>query len=140
MAGESNNTSNFDVGDLSELRERLTSEQYQITQEQGTEPPFANEYWDFDGRGVYHCVVCGNRLFSSSTKYHSGTGWPSFYAPLQEGAVVFTEDRSLGMARTEVKCGRCGAHLGHVFPDGPRPSGQRYCMNSAALAFEEEAT
>jgi len=137
MAEKRNESTHPEAGDL---KERLTAEQYQITQEQGTEPAFANRYWDFEGRGVYHCVVCGNELFSSSSKYHSGTGWPSFYAPTREDAVVLTEDRSLGMTRTEVTCGRCGSHLGHVFPDGPRPSGQRYCMNSAALSFVEEQT
>lgn len=107
-----------------------------MTREKGTEPPFANRYWDFKGRGVYRCVACGQELFRSQDKFDSGTGWPSFTAPLEPRVVVEHPDLSHAMIRTEVACSRCGSHLGHVFPDGPGPGGQRYCMNSAALVFE----
>ncbi|GAB4244725.1 MAG: peptide-methionine (R)-S-oxide reductase MsrB [Thermoleophilia bacterium] len=120
-----------------ELKARLSPQQYRVTQEGGTEAAFANKYWDFKGKGVYRCVVCGSELFSSRAKYDSGTGWPSFYEPIRPGSVDEHEDASLGMRRTEIRCARCGSHLGHVFPDGPPPTGLRYCMNSAALDFEE---
>jgi peptide-methionine (R)-S-oxide reductase len=121
-----------------ELRRRLTQQQYHITQEAGTEPPFTGIYWDAKEDGTYRCIVCESPLFSSSTKYDSGSGWPSFWEPIEEGAVATKRDRSLFMERTEVLCGECGAHLGHVFPDGPQPTGQRYCMNSASLRLEED--
>ena len=122
-----------------ELRERLTPLQYQVTQEAGTERAFTGEYWNTKAPGKYHCIVCDASLFSSSTKYDSGSGWPSFWEALDPAAVELHEDRSYGMVRTEVTCARCGAHLGHLFPDGPQPTGMRYCMNSASLRLEERA-
>jgi peptide-methionine (R)-S-oxide reductase len=121
-------------------RERLTEEQYRVCREGGTEPPFTGLYWDTKEPGLYRCVCCGQALFSSKTKYDSGSGWPSFWAPAEPDAVKLRDDRSHGMRRTEVLCSRCDAHLGHVFPDGPRPTGERFCMNSAALRLEPEAT
>ncbi len=119
----------------SELRERLTPMQYHVTQEAGTERPFTGETWDNHDVGAYHCVVCGAELFDSETKFESGSGWPSFTQPVSAEAVDTEVDRSYGMIRTEVMCKACGAHLGHVFPDGPRPTGDRFCMNSASLQF-----
>jgi peptide-methionine (R)-S-oxide reductase len=122
-----------------EWRSQLTDLQYYVTREKGTEAPGTGEYNHTKTAGTYLCVCCGAELFSSETKYDSGCGWPAFYAPLLDGNVEFTEDRSHGMVRTEVTCARCGAHLGHVFDDGPPPTGQRFCINSASLKLREKS-
>ncbi len=119
-----------------EWRRELTPEQYRILREKGTEPPFTGEYAHTKTPGVYRCGGCGQELFDAETKFESGSGWPSFYQPAAEGRVETHEDRSHGMRRVEVTCARCGSHLGHVFPDGPRPTGLRYCINSASLKLE----
>lgn len=116
-----------------ELKRRLTPEQFRVTQEGGTERPFTGEYYAHEAPGEYLCVVCGQQLFSSETKYDSGTGWPSFYEPVRDEALSTHDDRSLGRVREEVRCAKCGAHLGHVFPDGPPPTGLRYCINSVSM-------
>lgn len=119
-----------------ELKLKLTPMQFHVTQEAGTERAFTGEYWDTKDPGTYRCIVCDVPLFSSDTKYDSGSGWPSFWEALDSSAVELHEDRTFGMVRTEVTCANCGAHLGHVFPDGPRPTGERYCMNSASLRLD----
>jgi peptide-methionine (R)-S-oxide reductase len=118
-----------------EWREILTEMQYRVLRQEGTEPPYQNEYHNNKAAGVYHCAGCDQPLFSSEAKYESGTGWPSFWQPISSEAVATKTDWKLILPRTEVHCSRCGGHLGHVFPDGPEPTGQRYCMNSAALKF-----
>jgi len=118
-----------------EWKSSLPPDRYKVLREQGTEPPFRNEYDDHWGDGVYQCYACGLPLFDSGTKFHSGSGWPSFYRPLTADAVEERADYSHGMSRIEVNCARCGSHLGHVFSDGPAPTGLRYCMNSASLKF-----
>jgi peptide-methionine (R)-S-oxide reductase len=119
-----------------EWRAQLTPEQYEVLRKKGTERPFTGKHWDNHADGVYRCSGCGNPLFSSATKFESGTGWPSFSQPVAPESVATEDDRSLFMKRTEALCGRCGGHLGHVFEDGPDPTGLRYCMNSAALDFK----
>ena len=118
-------------------RARLTPEQYEVTRKAGTERAFTGEYWDTHDDGTYVCVCCGASLFSSDTKFESGTGWPSFFEPLKGDAIEEISDTSYGMRRVETRCSNCGAHLGHVFPDGPNPTGLRYCMNSCALKLEK---
>jgi peptide-methionine (R)-S-oxide reductase len=120
-----------------EIKQKLTKEEYAVLREKGTEAPFSGEYVDEKRKGVYTCKVCDNPLFSSDTKFDSGTGWPSFDKALP-GAVVFRDDSSYGMTRTEVTCAKCGSHLGHIFPDGPTKTGERYCMNSVCLVLKEK--
>jgi peptide-methionine (R)-S-oxide reductase len=128
-----------DISSKEELKNRLTDEQYRVTQLGDTEAPFTGEYESTDDPGMYKCVVCGEPLFDSEKKYHSGSGWPSFTRPVDGGKIEEVEDTSLGMIRTEAKCKKCGAHLGHIFPDGPKEdTGLRYCINSAALTLDKK--
>lgn len=124
---------------MEDPRSRLTDEQYYVTQQCGTEPPFSGEYWNEKTPGTYRCVVCGIDLFDSASKFDSGSGWPSFFEAVAAGRVEEKPDTSHGMVRTEITCAECGSHLGHVFPDGPKPTGLRFCVNSASLSLEPRA-
>lgn len=120
-----------------DLKKKLSPELYKIAVEKGTEAPFSGKYVFTKDKGVYRCAVCNNELFSSDTKFESGTGWPSFYEPIKPDSVEYHEDKNLGMTRTEITCGKCGSHLGHVFDDGPQPTGKRYCINCVSLDLEK---
>jgi peptide-methionine (R)-S-oxide reductase len=122
--------------DTEELRLKLTPMQFHVTQDAGTERPFTGEYWNVFEPGTYECVVCGTELFDSDTKFDAHCGWPSFYQAMNSDRIDYIEDKSLGMTRVEVRCKNCGAHLGHVFPDGPQPTGDRYCINSASISLK----
>lgn len=130
--------SNEKVESKEELKERLSDIEYKVTQEAGTERAFTGKYWDEKADGSYHCIVCDAELFSSDTKFDSGSGWPSFSSPMDEASIVRKTDRTFGMKRTEVLCANCEAHLGHVFNDGPGPEGERHCINSASLGLKKK--
>ena len=134
---------NHDTGHIekseTEWRKELSPQQYRILREKGTEPPFTGKYWNEHADGIYRCAACGNPLFDASTKFESGTGWPSFYQPIESGRVDSEQDGSHFMVRTEVHCARCGGHLGHLFDDGPQPTGLRYCINSASLDLDKDS-
>ena len=136
--GEATRTEHVEKSEQ-EWRQELSPEQYHVLREKGTERAFTGKYWNEHADGVYRCAACGNPLFDASTKFESGTGWPSFYQPIEATRVEIEEDRSLFMRRTEVHCARCGGHLGHLFDDGPQPTGLRYCMNSVSLDLDKEA-
>jgi peptide-methionine (R)-S-oxide reductase len=121
-----------------EWKKQLTPEQFHVSRKQGTESPFTGKYWDNHEKGIYKCVDCGQEVFASDTKFESGTGWPSFWQPIKKQNVSETSDNTFGMERTEVHCSKCGGHLGHIFNDGPKPTGLRYCINSSSLAFEKK--
>lgn len=138
LESNKNNSKNFAIMKTEgEWKKQLTSEQYEVIRKQGTERAFSGKYNNFKKKGTYHCAACGNPVFSSETKFDSGTGWPSFYAPISEENVGTEVDRKFGMTRTEVHCNTCGGHLGHVFDDGPKPTGLRYCLNSVSLDFKD---